>query len=339
MKKNYYSVLGVSENATEKEIKTAYKNLARKYHPDVNSGNKEYEEKFKEISEAYSIIGDKEKRYRYDHSGDMYNNVGFGFDDLFGEYFNTRRQSQNLGDLRINIQCSLEELYNGTKKRIVIKKKKLCKKCKGNGSKNGTEFKTCDHCGGAGRQIFIKETIVGNFRYEDICRRCNGTGKIIKEVCDYCGGNGFVYDESEIAIDIPHGFSHGEGMVMRGGGEDYFGDEYHKGDLYITVLQIPHKDFIRKGNDIYKTEEVNAYQAIIGDKIKIKTIDGEIVFKLPEGTQYGANLKINGKGMKKKNSEDRGDMIIQIKVIVPINIKEEEKKLIKEIIKQRKMQN
>ena len=356
-KRDYYEILGVDKTADEKEIKKAYRNLARKYHPDVCEDD-DAEEKFKEVSEAYAVLSDSEKRQRYDkfgHAGmdgfsaeDFYQNMNFddlndifqGFDignifDMFGfggagRTRGGRPAPRRGSDIYTEVPITLEEAFNGCEKEIKITRSELCPTCNGNKSKPGTEPQTCPTCGGSGQIKEVSNTILGQMMNVRPCRECNGTGKIITNPCEDCHGKGSNRKTKTIKIEIPEGVD--EGNHLRVTGEGNCGEAQGlEGDLIVTVHVKKNKQFTREGDHIYIDQQISFPQAALGDIITIPTIDGkEVEFKVTPGTQSGTVFKLRGQGMTSVRHSGRGNMYVTVKVVVPKKLNTKQKKLLKE---------
>ena len=352
-KRDYYEVLGVDKSADEKTIKNAYRKLARQYHPDV-CDEPDAEEKFKEISEAYAVLSDDDKRQRYDkfgHAGmegftaeDFYQNVNF--DDIFqdfdiGNIFDmfgfgggsrSRRRSgpQRGSDIYTDVQITLEEAYTGCEKQVKITRSELCPTCKGSKSKPGVEPETCKTCGGTGQIKEVSNTILGQMVNVRPCRECHGTGKIITDPCDDCRGKGNTRKTKTIKIEVPAGVD--EGNHLRVAGEGNCGEAPSlEGDLIVTIHIKKNKTFKREGDHIYIDEQISFPQAALGDEISIPTIDGKNVeFKVTPGTQSGTVFKLKGQGMTSVRHSGRGNMYVTVNVVVPKKLNNKQKKLLNE---------
>jgi len=357
MSKDYYQILGVSKTASADELKKAYRKLAMQYHPDKNKGDKAAEEKFKEISHAYDILSDEQKRAAYDRYGhDAFNQGGMGgagggagaagfdfssgFADIFEDLFGMgggrgngrgQQQQQNTrgADLRYNITISLEEAFKGKSENVKITTAATCGTCSGTGAANGSKPITCSTCGGAGR---VRAT-QGFFTVERTCTSCGGMGKTIKDPCRACAGSGRVRKEKTLAVNIPAGVEDGtrirvsgEGEVgVRGGGA---------GDLYIFVSVKEHELFARDGADIHCSIPIRMTTATLGGSIEVPTIDGaRVKVTLPEGTQNGHQMRLRGKGMSVIRAGHRGDMYIHTMVETPVKLSKKQRELLKEFDK------
>jgi molecular chaperone DnaJ len=339
-KRDYYEVLGIDKNATETEIKKAYRKLSMKYHPDKNKDH-DATDKFKEIQEAYDVLSDTTKRSQYDQYGHQdFNAGGFGqggysgFEDMnfsgFGDIFDnifggSRSRKKYTGpikgdDLTYRFTISFMEAAFGVEKDIVIRREDVCDTCGGSGAKQGTTKDTCPMCKGTGQVM----SSMGFFQSVRTCPRCNGAGTIIKDPCQSCHGQGRVKKERRIHLNIPAGVFEGarirvpdEGDAGRNGGS--------YGDLYVLVNIAPHQDFKREGNDVYSEAKINIIQAALGDTIEINTIHGKEKLEIPEGTQFGSTFRIKDKGIAKLKSNGHGDHYIYVKVVVPTNLSKEQK--------------
>ncbi len=357
MAKEYYETLGVPENASDSEIKKAYRKLALKYHPDKAPENKkkEYEEKFKKISEAYTVLSDKEKKSQYDQFGQTFDNQGFGgrgfsqqdfshFQDAFGgedifedlgfgrifeQMFGGRaRKANSYGqDIVIDLNINLEDVYNGLEKEVDLRKLVTCDKCQGKG---GDKLKTCSICGGSGYQQVQNNSILGMIFQRRICEECHGRGEIPEKICKECDGQGRIKKDSKIKVKVPKGIEDGQTLKMNGQGEaGKHGGE--AGDLFVNIHVKPHKEFERISDNLVYDLTINFTQATLGDKIQIPTLEGEVKLKIPAGTQPGSMIKLKDKGMPSLYSRGKGDLIVKIQVEVPKKLTRQQKKLIKEL--------
>ena len=352
-KRDYYEVLGVDKTADEKEIKKAYRKLAMKYHPDV-SEEEGSEEKFKEISEAYAVLSDEEKRQRYDkfgHAGmdgftaeDFYQNVNFedifqGFDignifEMFGFGGGSSRSSragpQRGSDIYTEVPITLEEAYNGCEKEIKITRSEICPTCNGSKSKPGVEPETCPTCNGTGQIKEVSNTFLGQMVNVRPCRQCGGTGKIITDPCEECRGKGSIRKTKTIKLEIPEGVD--EGNHLRVSGEGNCGDKPGlEGDLIVTVHIKRDKRFVREGDHLYYEQQISFPQAALGDIISIPTIEGkEVEFKITPGTQSGTVFKLRGQGMNSVRHSGRGNLYVTVTVVVPKKLNSKQKKLLNE---------
>lgn len=346
-KKDYYDILGVDKDASQKEIKKAYRKLAKKHHPDMNDGDEKSSEKFKEISEAYEILSDPDKRKRYDqygHSGineddfnfDDFARGGFGgFEDIFDMFFgggmggrsSRRRGPQRGRDLQYKLSISFEEAAFGAKKKITIPRTETCPECDGTGAENESDVQTCPKCNGQGKIRVTQQTPFGQFAQTKTCDRCGGTGKIVENPCSNCQGTGKVNRRRQLTINIPAGVNDGSKLRMSGEGEA--GEKgARSGDLYIIINVESHEIFDRKGDDIYCEVPINFVQATLGDEIKVPTLDGKVKFKIPEGTQPGTTFRLKNKGITHLNRSGKGDQYIKAKVVIPEKLDQEQKDLL-----------
>ena len=352
-KRDYYEVLGVDKTADEKEIKKAYRKLAMKYHPDV-SEEEGSEEKFKEISEAYAVLSDDEKRQRYDqfgHAGmdgftaeDFYQNVNFedifqGFDignifEMFGFGGGSSRSNrggpQKGSDIYTEIPITLEEAFNGCEKEIKITRSEICPTCNGSKSKPGVEPETCPTCKGTGQIKEVSNTFLGQMVNVRPCRHCGGTGKIITDPCEECRGKGSVRKSKTIKLEIPEGVD--EGNHLRVSGEGNCGEKPGlEGDLIVTVHIKQDKRFTREGDNLFYEQQISFPQAALGDIISIPTIEGkEVEFKVTPGTQSGTIFKLRGQGMNSVRHSGRGNLYVTATVVVPKKLNQKQKKLLNE---------
>jgi len=351
---DYYSILGVSRGAGKDEIKKSYRKLALQYHPDRNK-DPGAEDKFKQISEAYAVLSDDDKRARYDKYGkqafsgysqeDIYRNADFGdifgedspFGDIFSSFFHGMgpRGGRRRGDygrhLEYNLQISLEDAFTGGVEKIKYSHKVGCSSCKGTGAKNG-EFTTCSECKGRGNKRTTKSTMFGQFVMDMPCNVCHGSSKIPKERCSICNGLGFINKREEMEITIPKGIQDDVSLRVPHGGE--FGRD-GSGDLYIHVHIKPHKEFKRRDNNIHTEVKIDMVDAILGEEIEVKTLHGKEKFKLKEGTQTGDTFTLKNKGMPIFKRNDYGDHIIHIFVETP-KVSGKQKEALREIFSKKK---
>lgn len=344
--KDLYEVLEIESTATEAEIKTQYRKLAKKYHPDLNPGDEEAEARFKEISAAYEILGNAEKRKQYDTYGEsMFQNGGTGgsgfggfSDDIFGDIFDifgggfggfssgaSRRNQQMYGeDVRYDLTIDLEDVLSGTQREIEIERVEECPHCHGSGAKDKDSKKTCTTCAGKGSVRREKRTAFGVFVQTDVCPDCHGTGEIITEECPHCHGTGTEKKKKKILVKVPKGVREdsvisirGEGSVGKNGGPN--------GDLNVYIDIRDKKNFKRSGDDLYTSININYLQAVLGDQVEVETLDGKVKLTIPEGTQSHTKFKIAGKGLYPLHKNSRCDLYVLVKVEVPKNLNDEQK--------------
>lgn len=347
-KRDYYEVLGVSKDADEATIKKAYRQLAKKYHPDMNPGDKEAEKKFKEASEAYAVLSDADKRRQYDQFGHAaFENGGGGasgaggfdfdfgdmgdiFGDLFGGMFGggSRRNSNGPrrgADIRINVRITFAEFVTGTKKKIDVNLKDVCTKCNGTGAKAGTSPETCSKCGGRGQVTYSRQSMFGMVQNVAPCPDCNGTGKIIKEKCPDCYGTGYITTKKTIEVNIPAGIDNGQCVRIQGKGEPGTNGG-PRGDLLVAVMITADPMFERDGYNIFSDVHISYPTAVLGGEVKVKTVDGEVLYDVKPGTASGTRVRLKGKGMPTiRNSSVRGDHYITLIVDIPTKLTNEQK--------------
>lgn len=337
MAKDYYKILNVNKDATQDEIKKAFRKLARKYHPDLNPGDKSAEEKFKEINEAYAVLSDPQKRSEYDSGGTTFEGFEgfknynfketFDFGDIFGDLFNSGFRAGEHDargeDIYATMELSLEEAFSGVTKPINYTRTVTCSTCAGSGAEN---YKECDKCKGAGTTKGAK----GFFRMAQTCSDCMGTGKKIISICKKCAGRGKILHTETFNVKIPAGVDNGSVVKLRGKGNDGSGAGA-SGDLHIEIKIKDHPIFKRKGDDIYIQLPVTFGEAALGAKLEVPTIDAMTLMRLPAGTQSGQKLKLSGKGFINPKSKKRGDEYVEIKIVIPKDIPESAKEAIKVI--------
>ena len=354
-KRDYYEVLGVSKGASEDELKKAYRKLAKKYHPDLNPGDKAAEASFKEVNEAYEVLSDKEKRSRYDqfgHAGvDPNFNPGGGFGgfggftdmgdidlgDLFGSFFGggfgggggSRRNAPQKGEtVRAGVTITFEEAAFGCEKEVTVSRTEQCDVCKGTGCAPGTTAEVCPDCHGSGTVRIQRGGGGFSFSTTTSCPKCRGTGKIIHQPCKTCGGGGTVRKQKKLAVTIPAGIDDGQAVSLRGqGGAGRNGGP--AGDLLIGVTVKPHPIFRREGTSVYMDQPVSFVQAALGAELEIPTLDGKVKWTLPEGTQPGTTFRLNGKGIPGLGGRGRGNQYVTVKVQVPTNLNKEQKEALR----------
>ena len=349
--RDLYEVLGLQKGASDDEIKKAYRKLAKKYHPDLNPGDKEAEKKMKEVNGAYEVLSDAEKKARYDQYGFAgidpnyaggAGGGGFGgfqdFDlgDIFGSMFGggfggqqTRHNGPRKGEnLRITLQLTFEEAVFGCEKSVSVTRNESCKDCGGTGAKKGTSPETCPVCRGSGQVQSTQRTPFGVFSSSSPCQNCKGTGKIIKEPCPSCKGEGRVRKTRTIRVKIPAGIDDGQTISLRGEGNG--GTQGGPaGDLYVTVYVKEHKMFKRDGQDIILEMPISFAQAALGATLTVPTVDGKVQYDLPEGTQTGTVFRLRGSGVPSINGRGRGDQYVKVNVEIPRNLNHEQKELLR----------
>ena len=369
-KRDYYEVLVVNKNATDDELKKAYRKLAKKYHPDANPDNKEEAEaKFKEVNEAYENLSDPQKRRMYDqfgHDGPQgfgggqgpfgqggyysYSSSGFnGFDDfgdlgdIFSSFFgggfggksSSRKQNgpRKGADLNLRMEITFEQAFLGVEKEITVTRNETCDNCHGTGAKPGTSVTKCTMCNGTGQVTQVQNTILGQMQTRRTCTACHGTGEIIKEPCEICHGRGTVRKQPRIKVKIPAGIDDNQTVVLRGEGEP--GEKGGpKGDLYITVRIRKHNIFTRNGNNVMCEVPITITQATLGADLEIPMVDGtKVEYKIPDGTQTGTKFVIRNKGFKSVNSSSLGDFIFIVKVQTPKKLTKEQRDLLVQLAK------
>ncbi len=359
-KRDYYEILGVSRDATIDEIKSAYRKLALKYHPDRNPNNKEAEEKFKEATEAYEVLSDPDRRRRYDQFGHDGLRMGYdyhtystiddifsAFSDIFGgfgssifdNFFGTRtsnrrtrtvRIGEHGSDLKIRLPLTLEEISTGVEKTIKIKKYIVCDECGGSGASKGTGYRVCPNCNGTGQVQQVSRSFFGQFVSISTCSNCGGTGQIVAEPCVRCNGEGRVQGEETVSVNIPAGVENGNYLNLRGkGNAGKRGGE--AGDLIIVIEQKEHPHFIREGDDVYYYLLLSIPEAILGAKIEVPTLYGKETIKIEPGIQPGTQIRLREKGIPHLNQYGKGDQIVIVNVYIPNSISSKEKELLKEL--------
>jgi molecular chaperone DnaJ len=352
IKRDYYEVLGIERSADEGTIKSAYRRLAMQYHPDRNPGDKDAEEKFKEAAEAYEVLGNAEKRQRYDHYGhDGLRNQGAGpgfndindifshFSDIFGgsifdEFFGggrSRGQRRERGmpgsDLKIQLTLSLEEIATGVEKTLKVKKQMQCQTCSGTGAKDGAARETCTVCQGAGELRQVSRSLFGQFVNIVPCTNCGGEGSVVKEPCTTCQGDGRVPGETTIKVKVPAGVSEGNYIPLRGQGNT--GRKGGPaGDLIVYIREAEHEDFEREGDDVMYNLVISYPEAVLGTEVEVPTLTGRAKLKVAAGTPAGQLLRMRDKGIPHLNSGGRGDQLVRVHVYVPSRLNSDEKTLL-----------
>ncbi len=351
-KRDYYEILGLDKNSSEDEIKKSFRKLARKYHPDVNPDNKEAEAKFKEVNEAYEVLKDPQKRNQYDQFGhaafgqqgpfgagfdpSQFSNFedlfsGLGLDDIFNVFGGRgRRRGPAPGaDLRYDLEITLEDAFKGLKKKIEVPKHEKCPKCDGSGAKRGG-LKECGQCQGTGQVRQVTQSFFGQMVNITPCPRCKGKGKIIEDPCEKCNASGRVKVTKKIEIKIPAGVNTGSHLRVAGEGE-MSADGGSPGDLYVVLVIEPHELFERHQDEIFLKTKISLGQAILGDSIKIPTIDSHAKLKIEPGTQSHTIFRLKGQGMPNLHTGKRGDMLVRVVVDIPKKLNRKQEKLVKEL--------
>ena len=350
-KRDYYEVLGVSKGASEDEIKRAYKKLARKYHPDMNPGDKEAEEKFKEVNEANEVLSDPDKKARYDQfgfagvdpnygAGGGYGAGGFDFGDLgdiFGSFFGggfggggqRRRNGPQRGEIiRMSVSVDFIEAAFGCEKEVTVERSEQCPTCKGNGCAPGTTPEVCPDCHGSGAVTQSQRTPFGVMQTQAVCGKCRGTGKIIHQPCPDCHGSGRARKRKTVKVNIPAGIDNGQTISLRGQGHAGKNGGPN-GDLLITVMVKPHDIFRREGTSVFCEAPITFTQAVLGAEMEIPTIDGKVKYTIPEGTQTGTVFRLRGKGIPVLNGHGRGDQYVTVTIETPRGLNREQKDALK----------
>ena len=350
-KRDYYEVLGVTKGASEDEIKKAYKKMARKYHPDLNPGDKDAEEHFKEVNEAYEVLSDPDKKARYDQNGhagvDPNFGAGAGFDgnfdfgdlgDIFGSFFGGgfggggRRTNPNAPQrgesIRMSLAISFEEAAFGCEKAVTVERLEQCETCHGNGCAPGTTPEVCPDCRGTGQVQVRRQTPMGVFATSSPCPKCGGKGQIIHQPCKDCHGSGTVRRRKTIQASIPAGIDNGQTISIRGQG-NAGKNGGPAGDLLITITVRPHELFRREGTSVLCEAPITFTQAVLGAELEIPTIDGKVKYTLPEGTQSGTTFRLKGKGIPSINGRGRGDQYVTVYIETPRNLNKEQKEALK----------
>lgn len=351
-KRDYYEVLGVSKSASDSELKSAYRKLAKKYHPDMNPGDKEAEAKFKEASEAYSVLSDPDKRRQYDQFGHAAFEGGAGggaggfdfsgmdmsdiFGDIFGDFFGGgRSRAQSNGpmkgqNLHHTIRITFEEACFGTEKELDLPLQDECESCHGTGAKAGTTPETCSKCGGKGQVVFTQQSFFGTVRNVQSCPECNGTGKVIKEKCADCHGTGYIANRKKIQVSIPAGIDNGQSVRIRDKGEPGTNGG-PRGDLLVEVIVARHPIFQRQDYNIFSTVPISFAVAALGGDVVVDTVDGKVIYEVKPGTQTDTKVRLKGKGVPSlRNKEVRGDHYVTLVVQTPEKLSGEAKELLKQ---------
>ena len=350
-KRDYYEVLGVDRGADDATIKKAYRQLAKKYHPDMNPGDKEAERKFKEASEAYAVLSDAEKRRQYDqfgHAAFEQGGAGAGgfdfsgadmgdiFGDIFGDLFGGGRSSRRTNNgpmkganVRASVRITFEEAVFGCEKQLELNLKDECKTCHGTGAKPGTSPETCPKCGGKGQVVYTQQSLFGMVRNVQTCPDCNGTGKIVRDKCPDCRGTGYISERKKISVSIPAGIDNGQSIRIREKGEPGVNGG-PRGDLLVEVQVSRHPIFQRQDMNIFSTAPITFAQAALGGEVRINTVDGDVLYEVKPGTQTDTKVRLKGKGVPSlRNKSVRGDHYVTLVVQVPTKMNEEAKELLR----------
>ena len=354
-KRDYYEVLGVEKNADADAIKKAYRKAAIKFHPDKNPGDKEAEEKFKEAAEAYDVLSNEDKRARYDRFGHAGMNGaagaggfggfggagGFSMDDIFEQFGGfggggrgRGRQRVNRGsDVRITVRLTLKEIAEGVTKKLKINKVVACEHCGGTGAKDKSSYTTCTQCGGSGYVITVQNSFFGRMQTQSECPSCHGEGRIIKNKCTHCGGEGTERGDQIVEVKIPAGVYEGLALTVQGMGNAARHGGIN-GDLIVVIKEEEHPDFERRDNNLVHNLGISVTTAILGGDAEVPTIDGRVRITIEPGTQSGKVMRLRGKGLPDVNGYGRGDIIVVVDVIIPTTLTKEERKLVEELSEQ-----
>ncbi|MCH5332648.1 MAG: molecular chaperone DnaJ [Agathobacter sp.] len=348
-KRDYYEVLGVAKNASDDDIKKAFRQTAKKYHPDMHPGDKECEEKFKEAQEAYAVLSDAEKRRQYDQFGHAaFDGAGGGggfdfsgmdmsdiFGDIFGDLFGRGRRAGNTGpakgaNVRMSVRITFEEAVFGCEKELEFSYKEECSTCHGSGAKPGTSPETCTKCGGKGKVVYSQQSLFGMMQNVQTCPDCGGTGKVVREKCQDCRGSGYVAKRVKKKVDIPAGIDNGQCVRVRDYGEPGRAGG-PRGDLLVEVVVARNNMFERQDMHIFSNASISFGVAALGGDIRIKTVDGDIIYTVAPGTQTGTRIRLKGKGVPSiRNKEVRGDHYVTLVVQTPTNLSKEAKEALRQ---------
>lgn len=347
--KNYYDILGVQKNASKEEIKKAFHKLAHKYHPDKNSGDSD---KFKEVSEAYSVLSDDKKRAEFDSYGrvfgdagpgaggfngagfdfsqfqDAFQQGGFDFSDIFGDVFGGGGRQRRGRDISIDLELTFKESIFGVKRTVLLAKTAQCETCKGSGAEPGTKLDTCKYCNGSGKIHETTNSFFGTISMQSICRHCHGTGKLPEQKCHTCRGEGVYKKQEEIDIVVPSGIEGGEMIRLTGAGEAIQGGS--AGDLYIKVHVTPDPRFKKDGQNLITDLSVKLSDALLGAEYKVQTLDGEEMLSVPQGVKHGELIRIKGKGVPSAHAK-RGDLFVRITINLPQKLSRTAKNLVEKL--------
>ena len=359
-KRDYYEVLGVERNADADTIKKAYRKAAIKYHPDKNPGDKEAEEKFKEAAEAYDVLSNDEKRARYDRFGHAgmngaggaggfggFGGGGFSMEDIFeqfGDIFGGfggfgggrsrgGRRVNRGSDLRITVKLTLQEISEGVTKKLKLNQTVTCDKCGGSGAKDSNSYSTCSQCGGSGYVITVQNSFFGRMQTQSVCPACHGEGRIIKDKCTHCGGEGTTRGERIVEVKIPAGVADGMMLTLSGQGNAARHGGIN-GDLIVVIKEENNPNFERRGNNLIHRLNIPVTTAILGGEAEVPMIEGQARINIEAGTQPGKVLRLRGRGLPDVNSRTRGDIIVEVNVVIPTDISKEERKLVEQLSEQ-----
>ncbi len=358
-KRDYYEVLGIPKTSSADELKKAYRKKAVEHHPDKNPGDKSAEDKFKEAAEAYEVLSDADKRARYDRGGhaavegmpggagagfqgmdmdDILRRFGFETDDIFGEFFGGARRGggaraprgERGTNLRIRVKLTLEEINTGVNKKIKVRKQVTCNTCNGSGARDSSSVETCTTCRGSGMVNRVTQTPFGMMQTAVQCPTCNGAGKVVKSPCNVCKGDGRVFGEETLDVDIPAGVHDGIQLNMAGKG-NAGAKGGSPGDLVINIEEIPHDEFTRDGNNVMYELFINIADAALGTKLEVPTLDGRARIVVPPGTQSGKVFRLKDKGLPTLQAYQRGDQLIHVNVWTPKKVNDEERQLLEKL--------
>jgi len=353
-KRDYYEILEVPKSAGKEDIKKAYRKKALQYHPDKNPGDKSSEEKFKEAAEAYEVLSDDNKKARYDQFGHAgvsnaggFSGGGMSMDDIFSHFgdifadmggfgfsgFGGRQQSRRMSkgsNLRVKVKLTLQEIVQGTEKKLKLRKYLTCKSCDGTGAEGNSGHSTCQTCHGTGQVTRITNTMLGRMQTSSLCSACGGSGKVITRKCTACYGEGIVQDEELVTVKIPAGVSEGMQLNVSGRGNAARRGGIN-GDLIVVVEEEPHTELVRDGNDLIYPLFVSIPDAALGTTVEIPTVDGKVKIKLEQGTQPGKILRLRGKGIPEVNGYGRGDLLVDVNVWIPREVSREERAILEKL--------
>lgn len=353
MSKDFYSVLGLSRDASESDIKKAYRQMSKKWHPDKHKGDKDAEQKFKEINEAYEVLGNAKRKQQYDQFGTTggpggpgggfggFDFSGFqqgdfnGFGDIFESFFGggaggRRRKPDNRGaDLQVRLTITFAESVSGVQKEIALDKEAACETCSGTGATPGTDMKQCDQCGGTGQVTHTANSLFGTIQQTVVCDQCAGAGQKPEKPCGTCGGHGRHHQKTQVTIEVPAGID--DGQTLRITGQGAAGKQGAvAGDLFVIVQVQQDRRFVREGDDIRSTIEVPMMDAVLGAEVEVETVDGSTTMKVPAGLQPGQVMRLKNMGMPVVNTSRRGDHFVTVQVVIPRKLSRDQKRLAEE---------